>query len=74
MLLRAADDWAFATYATAPLEVPYLREALRDRLELRDHPQIMLELGHAGWAHATPRLPSDVQLDVGSPLTYWQDS
>ena len=63
MLLRAADDWVFATYATAPLEVPALREALRDRLGLRDHPQMLLELGHAGYAHPTPRRPVDDPLD-----------
>lgn len=64
MLLRAADEWAFASFATAPLEIPHLREALRDTLGLRDHPQMVLELGHAGRAHATPRLPSEAQLDL----------
>lgn len=63
MLLRAADGWVFATYATAPLEVPYLRQALRDTLGLSDYPQMVLELGHAGYAHTTPRLPADEQLD-----------
>ena len=63
MLLRAADGWVFATYATAPLEVPYLRLALRDMLVMRDYPQMLLELGHAGHAHTTPRLPADEQLD-----------
>ena len=65
MLVRAADGWVFATFATAPLELPHLRAALRDRLQLRDHPQMVLELGHAGTAHATPRLPAETQLDLG---------
>lgn len=63
MLLRAAEHWVFATYATAPLEVPSLREALRDTLVLRDHPQMVLELGHAGFAHITQRLAADAQQD-----------
>ena len=63
MLIRAADGWVFATYATAPLEVPYLREAVRDRLMLREYPQMVLELGHADSAHATPRLPANEQRD-----------
>ena len=63
MLLRAADDWVFATYATAPLEVPFLREAVRETLGLRDQPQMVLELGHASCAHITPRLPADEKLD-----------
>lgn len=63
MLLRAADGWVFATYATAPLEVPFLREAVRETLGLRDHPQMLLELGHASCASITPRLPADEKLD-----------
>lgn len=63
MLLRATDSWVFATYATAPLEVPYLRRALRDTLGMSDYPQMLLELGHSGYAHTTPRLPTDEQLD-----------
>ena len=65
MLLRAADDWVFASFATAPLELPPLREALRDTLQLRGQPQMILELGHSRTAVATPRLPTDVQLDLG---------
>ena len=61
MLVRAADSWVFATYATAPLEVPFLREALREKLNLRAYPQMLLELGHAGSAHVTPRLPTHEQ-------------
>ena len=63
MLVRAADAWVFATYGTAPLEVPYLRQALREALFLRDYPQMVLELGHAGSAHVTPRLPPTQQRD-----------
>lgn len=63
MLVRAAAGWVFATYATAPLEVPSLREALRDALMLREYPQMILELGHADFAHATPRLPANEQRD-----------
>lgn len=57
MLADAAAHWVFATYATAPLEVPSLRQAVRDALLMRDHPQMMIELGHAGSAQTTPRLP-----------------
>lgn len=63
MLVRAADRWVFATYATTVLEVPYLREALRDRLMLRGFPQMILELGHADSAHVTPRLPAEERQD-----------
>jgi hypothetical protein len=64
MLLRAADDWVFATYATGALENPVLREALRDRLDLRDIPQMVMELGHSGTAKPTPRLPTAYLLDT----------
>ncbi len=59
LLLRAASHWVFTTYATMPLEVPHLRQSLRDRLLLGGHPQMVLELGWAGIAHVTPRLPAD---------------
>lgn len=58
LLLRAADDWVFASYNTAPLENPSLREELRDALELTDHPQMLFELGHVNAARATPRRPT----------------
>lgn len=64
LLLRAADDWAFAAYNTAPLENPYLREEIRDALGLRDHPQMLFEVGHVAVARSTPRLSPAETVDL----------
>jgi hypothetical protein len=63
MLLRAADTWVFATYATAALELPHLRASLQEVLNVSAFPQMVLELGHAACAHATPRLPAADRLN-----------
>lgn len=62
-LLLAASRWVFATFATQPLEVPHIREAVRDLLGTRGFPQMVLELGHAHSAAMTPRRPADDVID-----------
>lgn len=59
LLLRAADDWAFARLATPALEIPYYREAVRVLLGTADYPQMILELGHSRIVSTTPRLDPD---------------
>lgn len=61
-LLRGAADWIFATFATQPLEVPFTRAALRDLLQTRGFPQMVLGLGHAHSASVTPRRPTEEML------------
>jgi hypothetical protein len=56
MLLRAAQEWVFASYNTAPLENPWLRSAVREALGLQGHPQMLLELGHVTATRPLPAL------------------
>ncbi|HWC33524.1 MAG TPA: hypothetical protein VG650_01740 [Mycobacteriales bacterium] len=56
MLLRAAEDWAFAALSTSALETPRFREAVRSILGTADYPQAILELGHSSHTLTTARL------------------
>jgi hypothetical protein len=57
VLLRAASDWVFASFATQPLELPELRTAVRQACQLPGFPQMMFRLGHSGVTPQTPRRP-----------------
>jgi hypothetical protein len=55
VLLRATADGLTASYLNQPVEVPALRTRLTDLLEAKGPPQLLLRLGHAPPARATPR-------------------
>jgi len=57
LALRAAADWAFATYYTQALELPQLRAVIRMETDRSSYPQMLLRLGYAGYAPSTPRRP-----------------
>jgi nitroreductase len=57
VLLRAAADWAFATIYTQSLELPYVRSLTEQEFGGSAHGQLLMRLGHAGYAPATPRRP-----------------
>lgn len=57
LLLRAATRWVFASLHTQPLESPAHRAEVRDLLALAGYPQMLLQLGRANIAAATPRRP-----------------
>jgi hypothetical protein len=46
VLLAAATDHYTASYLNQPLELPGLRQQLRDELRLAGWPQLILRLGH----------------------------
>jgi hypothetical protein len=61
VLLRAADDWVFAAFATQLLEVQEIRAAVRTATRTPGFPQMFFRLGHASSLALTPRRPvSDV--------------
>jgi hypothetical protein len=66
MLLRAAGRWVFASLESQPLESPALRAAIRDYLGLAGLPQMLLQLGRANTAAATPRRPVAEIIDHGA--------
>jgi nitroreductase len=57
LLLHAAARWVFASLQSQPLESPVPRGQVRTRLGLAGQPQMLLELGRANTALATPRRP-----------------
>lgn len=57
LLLRAATRWVFASLQSQPLESPACRSEVRDLLGLAGQPQMLLQLGRANTALATPRRP-----------------
>jgi hypothetical protein len=57
LLLRAATRWVFASLQSQPLESPARRGEVRDLLGLAGQPQMLLQLGRANTALATPRRP-----------------
>ena len=57
LLLRAATRWVFASLQSQPLESPARRGEVQDLLGLAGQPQMLLQLGRANTALATPRRP-----------------
>jgi nitroreductase len=57
LLLHAATRWVFASLQSQPLESSAHRGEVRTLLGLAGQPQMLLELGHANTALATPRRP-----------------
>jgi nitroreductase len=57
LLLRAATRWVFASLQSQPLESPARRGQVSGLLGLAGQPQMLLELGRASTALATPRRP-----------------
>jgi nitroreductase len=57
LLLHSATRWVFASLQSQPLESAVCRSQLRALLQLAGHPQMLLELGRANTALATPRRP-----------------
>jgi hypothetical protein len=57
VLLRAAARWVFASLQSQPLESTRHRRAVRSLLGDRGYPQMVLQLGRANTAVATPRRP-----------------
>lgn len=57
LLLHAATGWVFASLQSQPLESPARRSEVRTLLGLAGQPQMLLELGRASTALATPRRP-----------------
>jgi 8-oxo-dGTP pyrophosphatase MutT (NUDIX family) len=55
VLLRATCDWVFASFATQPLELPDIRDALRQACPGLGFPQMLFRLGGAGSSAQTPR-------------------
>ncbi|MEZ4448070.1 MAG: hypothetical protein R3B09_01240 [Nannocystaceae bacterium] len=59
ILLRGRVDHVLASFFGQPIEVASLRAELRRALDLPGAPQLVLRLGHAGDARATPRRALD---------------
>lgn len=57
LLLVAADHGVAASFPNQPVEVPELRERLRDGLDLPGVPQMVLRLGYGPDVRPTPRRP-----------------
>jgi hypothetical protein len=59
VLLAAADDGYVASYLNQPIEVPRLRQQLRDELRLAGRPQLVMRLGRPSrpLPPPTPRRP-----------------
>lgn len=55
VLLRATCDWVFASFATQPLELPEVRDALRHACPGLGFPQMLFRLGGSGMSAQTPR-------------------
>lgn len=63
VLVRAAQDWAFAALDSQLVEVPSLRSQLRRELATSGYPQLILRFGYAGDAPLTPRRGAGEVLD-----------
>jgi hypothetical protein len=57
VLLHAATRWVFASLQSQPLESDVLRAEVRASLGLPGFPHLLLQLGRANTAPATPRRP-----------------
>jgi hypothetical protein len=74
MLLHAATRWVFASLQSQPLESPVWRAELRARLRLPGEPQLLLQLGRANTAPATPRRPAADILTRDDPASAVDES
>jgi hypothetical protein len=64
-LLEGCRRGLQASYLNQPIEVPALRQRLREALGTPGHPQVLLRWGHpAGPVAPTPRRPVDAVIDV----------
>lgn len=59
VLLTATTEGVSASFLSQPVEVPVTRNALRDLVGGRVHPQAMLRFGYGFATPATPRRPAD---------------
>ena len=59
LLLRAADQWVFASLQTEPLQSTSVRAQIRSSLALSGAPQLLLELGVSRASHPTGRRPAE---------------
>jgi hypothetical protein len=59
LLLRAADQWVFASLQTEPLQSTSVRAQIRSSLALPGAPQLLLELGVSRASHPTARRPAE---------------
>lgn len=66
LLLAAAADGYAASYLNQPLELPGLRQQLRDELRLAGWPQMILRLGHPAGA-IPPQVPRRPVADILLP-------
>ena len=55
MLLLARSEEVWASFFNQPIEVPALRKELRDILERKDFPQMVLRMGYGPEVPPTPR-------------------
>jgi hypothetical protein len=58
LLLRAADQWVFASLQTEPLQSTSVRAQIRSSLALPGAPQLLLELGVVRASRPTGRRPA----------------
>jgi nitroreductase len=66
VLLHAATRWVFASLQSQPLESDVLRAEVRACVDMDGYPQLLLQLGRANTAPATPRRPAtDTIADEG---------
>ena len=68
VLLHAAADGYAASYLNQPLELPGLRQQLRDELRLDGRPQLVLRLGHPSGV-LPPQAPRRPVADILRPPT-----
>jgi hypothetical protein len=64
VLTTAAAHWVFAGLHSQVIEVPPLRAELRRELVTADHPQLVLQFGHASHASTTPRRDASEIMDT----------
>ncbi len=57
LLLTAASKSVSASFFNAPIELPTMRESVRQVFGRRDCPQMLLRLGYGGDVRPTPRRP-----------------
>lgn len=70
VLLRLTHLGFAASLFSQPVEVPHVRERLRDELGLMTHPQLLLRVGRAALTPASLRRPVRDVLVTDSPTTH----